>query len=86
MAMTQNELMESKLRDEGWLKLLPNETVKTSQPHRFRYISPDYSSGVVIIDEGTIRGVYLSPSMPEAWGVHYNQVPWDTELTESLPE
>ena len=81
-----DKYQEEKLREAGWLKLLPNENTETSQPNRFRYISPDYSSGVVIIDKGGIRGVYVTPGAPKGWTDRYHEVPWDTELTESLPK
>jgi len=74
---------EKQLRQDGWLKLLPNEKVETSQPNRFRYIAPDYSSGVVIIENGNTYGVYASPGSPEGWRDRYYEVPWDTHSTES---
>lgn len=82
--MTQNNLMETKMRDSGWLKLLPNENVKTPEPHRFRYISPDYSSGVVIIEEGRTLGVYTSSGASEIWRTRYNEVPWELEHPEEI--
>lgn len=68
-----DQLVENKIKADGWIKLLPTEKCKTSQPHRFRYTDGKTTS-VSIIQEGTLVGVYQGYN----WQEKYKQVDWDT--------
>ena len=68
-----DELVEDKIRAEGWIKLLPTEKCETTQSHRFRYADKNFAS-INIIQHGTVLGVYQGPF----WEAKYKQVDWDT--------
>ena len=83
-----DKLVEDKIRAEGWIKLLPTEKCKTTQPHRFRY-TDGKSDSVCIIQYGALAGVFVNFDMsysgnitkvyPSAkWQEKYQPVDWDT--------
>jgi hypothetical protein len=83
-----DKLVEDKIRADGWIKLLPTEKCKTSQPHRFRY-TDGKSDSVCIIQYGALAGVFVNFDMsysgnitkvyPSAkWQEKYKPVDWDT--------
>lgn len=68
-----DQLVEDKIKADGWIKLLPTEKCQTSQPHRFRYTDGKTTS-VSIIQYGALAGVYQGYN----WQEKYRQVDWDT--------
>jgi len=87
-----DKLVEDRIQAEGWIKLLPTEKCKTSQPHRFRY-TDGKSDYVCIIQYGALAGVFANFDMsytdnttkvyPSAkWREKYEPVDWDTPECE----
>jgi hypothetical protein len=83
-----DKIVEDKIKAEGWIKLLPTEKCKTTQPHRFRYTDGKTDS-VSIIQYGALAGVFANFDIAHAgnstivypsakWKEKYKQVDWDT--------